>query len=181
MNWYDEVKLNLKKKRAILFSKSSECLLPLQSQLEDTDKRTAVLWSLYFAEDAVELVSARYPDESAPCDALALTKLWAQGKVKMPEAKRAILECHALAKRISSPQDIALCHAIGQACGCVHAKGHAIGFPVYELTAIVRRYGIEACKDAIERRLDEYREKLLELNSSRLADKYEWAKFLKSN
>lgn len=103
MNWYDEVKLNLKKKRAILFSKSSECLLPLQSQLEDTDKRTAVLWSLYFAEDAVELVSARYPDESAPCDALALTKLWAQGKVKMPEAKRAILECHAMAKRISSP------------------------------------------------------------------------------
>lgn len=177
MNWYDEAKLNLEKKRKILFSKSSECLFPLQNQLDMVDKKTAVLWSLSFAEEAAEKLSARYPDESAPCDALVLTRLWAQGKVKMPVAKRAILDCHALAKRISSPEDIALCHAIGQACGCVHAKGHAIGFAIYELTAIVRKYGLEECKEIFEKRLSEYSVALDSLSESRAADKYEWAEF----
>lgn len=179
MNLRDEIKFNLKKKRMILFSKSSECLFPLQNQLESIDKKTAVLWSLSFAEEAVEILSARYPDETAPCDALALTKLWAQGKVKMPVAKRAILDCHALAKRISSPEDIALCHAIGQACGCVHAKGHAIGFAIYELTAIVRKYGEDNCIPVIENRLMQYYERLSSLFDSRAADKYEWADFFK--
>lgn len=179
MNVKDELKLNLKKKRTILFSKSSECLFPLQKQLEDTDKKTAVLWSLSFAEAAVEILSARYPDESAPSDALALTKLWAQGKVKMPVAKRAILDCHALAKRIPSPEDIALCHAIGQACGSVHAKGHAIGFAIYELTAIVRKYGVDESIPVIEKRLSQYLERLERLSLTKAADEYEWAEFLK--
>ena len=38
----------------------------------------------------------------------------------MPVAKKAILECHAMAKELTDIADIALCHAIGQACSVVH-------------------------------------------------------------
>lgn len=85
----------------------------------------------------------------------------------MPEAKRAILACHGLAKRLTSSEDIALCH------GTVHA----IGFPIYELTSIVRKYGIDNCKEAFYKRLAEYTQRLQAFASSRKADEYEWAKF----
>ena len=91
----------------------------------------------------------------------------------MPEAKRAILACHGLAKRLTSSEDIALCHAVGQALGTVHA----IGFPIYELTSIVRKYGIDNCKEAFYKRLAEYTQRLQAFASSRKADEYEWAKF----
>lgn len=56
----------------------------------------------------------------------------------MPAARRAILAAHAAAKETADPVSIALCHAIGQACGTVHVETHAIGLAMYELTALVR-------------------------------------------
>ena len=50
----------------------------------------------------------------------------------MPQAKAAILACHALAREWDSPEDIALCHAVGQGCSVVHTAGHAMGYPIYE-------------------------------------------------
>ena len=72
----------------------------------------------------------------------------------MPKA--AILACHAVAKENVSPEDATLCHAVGQACAVVHARGHAMGFAVYELTAIARREGVEKCRAAVEARVCEY-------------------------
>ena len=54
----------------------------------------------------------------------------------MPVAKRAILDVHAMAKLMDDPVDAALCHAVGQGCSCVHTPKHALGLPVYELTAV---------------------------------------------
>lgn len=41
MDRFDEIKLNIKKKRMILLSKSSECLLPLQEELSSCDKKNS--------------------------------------------------------------------------------------------------------------------------------------------
>jgi hypothetical protein len=60
----------------------------------------------------------------------------------MPIAKKAILNVHSFVKEITLEEDMALCHAIGQDCDVVDRKGRAIGFPVYDLTAIVRRFCI---------------------------------------
>ena len=40
---------------------------------------------------------------------------WAAGRIKMPIAQKKILDCHALAKELDRKEDIAACHAIGQA------------------------------------------------------------------
>lgn len=178
MYWKDEVKQNIKKKREILFSKSSECLQALQYLIDAQSRTVVALWALSFAKEAAEYLSAKYPDESAPLDAISATELWAEGKIKMLAAKREILACHALAKRTDSSEDKALCHAIGQACGTVHAKGHAIGFPIYELTAIIRKYGIDDCAPFVEKRMSEYIEILNRISDEKLADNYKWADFM---
>ena len=95
----------------------------------------------------------------------------------MSAARRAILDCHAMARELSSPADAALCHAIGQACGVVHTPGHALGFPCYELTAIVRRLGADSCRETVERRAVEYMEKLIRWSGCETQD-MPWAEFL---
>ena len=55
----------------------------------------------------------------------------------MRAAQRAILDVHAFAKEIKSLEDIALCHAIGQACGVDAEAG---------ITA-------QSCEDAAVKRL----------------------------
>lgn len=96
----------------------------------------------------------------------------------MREAQRKILDCHAFAKEIDSLEDIALCHAIGQGCAVVHTVGHAVGFPMYELTAIVRKYGIENAKEAVESRIMHYVERLIYLSQQEPSYKGKWANFM---
>ena len=101
-----------------------------------------------------------------------------RGKIKMRLAQRKILDCHALAKELDSREDIALCHAVGQACAVVHTAGHAIGYPMYDLSAIVYRLGIENCAEAVEQRKREYIDRLFYWNEHAGDYEGEWADFM---
>lgn len=89
----------------------------------------------------MEQFEAKYPDERRPRTCLELCEAWARGKIKMPTAKQGILDSHAVAKEIDDSEYAALCHAIGHAGATVHVETHALGLPIYELTAIVLKYG----------------------------------------
>ncbi len=178
MDWLEEVQQKAKRKNQILFSKDCPLFDQLNLLLEQQNHRAVVLWALELAEEAVICLKERYPDDFRPEDALNVTRLWAAGKVKMPVAKKEILRCHGMAKELSSPEDIALCHAIGQACGTVHTVGHALGFPIYELTAIVRRMGLENCRNAVEERCRYYVQRLVYWQQQEPSVTQEWAKFL---
>lgn len=69
-------------------------------------------------------------------------------------------------------------HAIGQACGVVHANGHAIGFPIYDLTAIIRNYGVPECKRVVEERKQQYIERIYYWREHYKDYPYEWADFM---
>lgn len=71
-------------------------------------------------------------------------------------AQRKILDCHAVTKEMENKEDIAICHSIGQACAVVHTARHAIGYALYDLTALIYKYGIENCKDVVEQRKQEF-------------------------
>jgi hypothetical protein len=178
MDWLDEVKDRLKRKNQILFSKNSAYLADLAELIGKQTHRAMALWAFELADEAVDVLLEIYPNETRPKEALLMSKAWAQGKVKMPAAQRAILNSHAFAKEITSPHDIALCHAIGQACGTVHAPGHAIGFPMYELTAIIRKCGIEDCREAVEKRKAYYIERVLYWGEHYEGCHCEWADFM---
>lgn len=160
MSWIQEVQNRIDRKNQILFAQNSEFLQDLTVLIGEQTHRAMVLWAFEFADETVQTLSVRYPHEERLKVAVSTAKEWAAGKVKMRIAQRAILNAHAVAKDIDSTEDIALCHAIGQACGVVHASGHAMGFPIYELTAIVRRYGVPDCKRPVEERKQYYIERI---------------------
>lgn len=178
MDWMKEVEAALKAKRQVLFAKDSDFLSDLRLLLEEQDRRTVILWALELAGEAVHTLEERYPGEQRPGKALEAARLWASGKIKMPEAKAAILDCHAMAKELSSPEDIALCHGVGQACSTVHTAGHGMGFPIYELTALVRRFGLTQCREPVENRKQEYLERLIYWKEHMGDDHGQWAPFL---
>lgn len=181
MDWLDEVTIKLKKKNQILFSKNSAYLQDLMQLVGEQNHRTMVLWAFEFADETVQKLRERHPMDRRPENAVATAKLWAAGKVKMPEAQRAILQVHAMAKEIHSQEDCALCHAVGQACGTVHTIGHAIGFPIYDLTALIRKYGLEACQEPVKQRKKQYIDRILYWKAGDQNRSYEWADFMKAD
>ena len=109
--------------------------------LEGADRVTVALWGLEQADRVAHILSDSHPEHDEPAETVRLCSLWCHGEIKMPEAKRAILDVHAMAKLMDDPVDVALCHAVGQGCSCVHTPKHALGLPVYELTAVFLRGG----------------------------------------
>lgn len=178
MHWIDEVSIKAKKKNQVLFSKDSEYLQDLTMLFQNQNHRVMVLWAFDLAAESIARLEAKYPEEKRPGEALEAARDWAAGKIKMRMAQRKILDCHAFAKEIDCKEDIAMCHAIGQACAVVHTVGHAIGYPIYELTSIIYRLGIENCVQTVELRKQEYIEKLFYWNEHVSDYKGTWADFM---
>lgn len=174
--WLLDAQAKDRRKNQILFTRDSVCLQPLLSLIRQQTHLTMSIWALENCTQPLSLLSQRWPEETRPRQAVALSWQWARGEVKMPMARPAILAAHQAAKQTSDPVCRALCHAVGQACGAVHVETHAIGLAFYELTALVRLYGWSDCVPVLARRLDEYRDSLLSLSS--IAPEGPWAPFL---
>lgn len=160
MDWFTEIETRYKRKNTILIGQDSELLQPLDQACKQAGRQVVVLWGLDYANRLAQELQPRYPDALIISDVVDKATCWAQGKCKMPEAKRMILDIHAFAKTIDDKKDIALCHAIGQACSVVHTPTHALGLPIYQITAMVHQYGIENCKPYIQKQVDAYVEAL---------------------
>ena len=174
----EDVRHLYRRGRRLLFTRESACLQPLLASFRRESRRTLTLWALACAEEPVRLLAARYPEDARPAQALHWSTLWAQGRVKMPLARKAILQVHAMAREVRTPADEALCHAVGQACSAVHAEDHAIGLALYELTAIVRELGPDSCGAAVEARLAAYTACLARSRQAASEPGRPWAPFL---
>ena len=177
--WFAEVKAKAKRKNQILFSKDSLLLTDLCQLIAQANRRALILWALELAEETARELAGKYPEGPRPREAIAASRAWAAGEIKMPIAKRAILNCHAMAKELGSPADIARCHAVGQACSVVHTAGHALGYPMYELTAIVLALGLDDCRDAVEHRVRYYEQRLHDWAEHEKSCSQNWASFLR--
>lgn len=174
----EELNEHFKRKNQLFFSTKSLFLLPINQTLSLQDRRTVTLWALTLAEETAGLLSERYLNDISARNAVALSSMWAHGTIKMAQARPAILTCHAAAKIARSAEDAALFHAVGQACSVVHSPKHLLGYPVYELTAIVYRFGINSCEEALLKRREEYLT-LLSVCKEKAHDPSEkWAGFL---
>lgn len=175
---FSEMEQRQKRKNQILFAKTDACLFPLWQQLEQANRRTVAAWALACVEEPVEQLSRRYPTDPRPREALEMARLWAMGKVKMPSARPAILAVHAMAKQLQDPGDAALCHGVGQGCSTVHTPRHAMGLPIYELTALVRHTPPELLPLRLEDKIQAYHQTLarcLDLGDAALPC---WAPFM---
>jgi hypothetical protein len=177
--WFAEVKAKAKRKNQILFSKDSLLLTDLCQLIAQANRRALILWALELAEETARELAEKYPEDHRPREAIAASGAWASGEIKMPIAKQAILNCHAMAKELTNPADIARCHAVGQACSVVHTAGHALGYPMYALTAIVLDLGLDDCRDTVEQRVMYYEQRLRYWMEYEKTCQLNWAGFLK--
>lgn len=178
MNWLEEVNLKLKRNNQVLLTKDSQYLQDLTMLFKGQQHRVMALWAFDFAAESILKIEEKYPSEKRPKAALAAAQDWASGKIKMRLAQRKILNCHAFAKEISNREDIATCHAVGQACSVVHTAGHAIGYPIYDLTAIIFRLGVANCLEAVEVRKQKYIDRLFYWQAHLHEYEREWAAFM---
>ncbi|HHU18599.1 MAG: putative immunity protein [Anaerovoracaceae bacterium] len=175
---FSDVELKLKKKNKVLFSRESECLQGLKTLIEQQKHRTLVMWALDCAKVPLAQFEEKYPYEVRPRMALELSEAWSRGKIKMPAAKRAILDAHAVAKEIDDSVYGALCHAIGHAGATVHVETHALGLPFYELTSLVLRFGICEYQKHVDEKIINYYERLIYWQENIDKLNLKWAKFL---
>ena len=174
---FEDVELKLKKRNKILFSRESKCLNEFIELIRKQNHRTLVLWAFECVQELLEIFEIAYPDEVRPRNAFELCQKWAQGEVKMPVAKRAILNCHQACKDIHNDYLIALCHAIGQGLSTVHVETHAIGLPIYELSAIV--FNNKDCyEQVVLDKIEYYKERLIYYQNHIDKIEYQWADFL---
>lgn len=177
---FKEVEEKLKRKNAILFSRDSACLQELIFLIQEQTHRTLVLWAFECVQIPLATLEKKYPREFRAHDAFESCQRWAKGEFKIPVAKRAILECHAVCKEINDKSDIALYHAIGQGLSTVHVETHAIGLPIYELSAIVfsnqgnYQSKVLAKIEFYKKKINECKEKIDEID-------IKWADFLMKN
>ena len=177
--WLAEVSAKAKRHNQILFSKESLLLDNLRHLIDQANRRALILWALELAEETTRELAEKYPENHRPREAIAASRAWAAGEIKMPIAKRAILNCHTMAKELTDPADIARCHAVGQACSVIHTVGHALGYPMYELTAIVLDQGLDNYRDAVEHRVMYYEQRLRYWMEFEKNCQQNWAGFLK--
>jgi hypothetical protein len=177
-NMFSDVEVKIKKKNKLLFSRNSKCLQELINLIQLQNHRTLVMWALDCAKLPLEQFEVKYPDELRPRTCIELCEKWARGRIKMPIAKQAILDSHAVAKIIDDSEYGALCHAIGHAGATVHVETHAIGLPIYELTAIVLKYEKDSFSKPVSDKISYYYNNLLywRENTDKLG--LEWAGFL---
>jgi hypothetical protein len=175
---FSDVEAKLKKKNKILFSRDSQCLQRLIKLIEKQNHRTLVMWALDCAKTTLARFESKYPKEIRPRTALELCEAWARGRIKMPAAKKAILDAHAAAKEIDDDEFGALAHAIGHAGASVHVETHALGLVIYELTAIVFQCGRAGYEKPVSDKIDDYYQKLLHWQGNTDKQGLEWAGFL---
>ena len=175
---FPDVEVKLKKRNKILFSRDSQCLQELMELIQLQNHRTLVMWALDCAKLPLVQFETKYPDEHRLRICLELCEDWAKGKIKMPKAKRAILDSHAVAKEINDAEYIALCHAIGHAGATVHVETHALGLPIYELTALVLKYGKDNFSKPVSEKIAYYNARLLYWQENIDKFRLDWADFL---
>ena len=175
---FSDVEIKLKKRNKLLFSRDSQCLQDLIILIQIQNHRTLVMWALDCAKLPLSQFEAKYPDERRPRTCLELCEAWARGKIKMPIAKQAILDAHAVAKTIDDSEYGALCHAIGHAGATVHVETHALGLPIYELTALVLKYGKDNYQKAVSEKIDYYYHRLVHWQENTDKLELDWADFL---
>ncbi len=175
---YSDVEIKLKKRNKILFSRDSQCLQELIKLIQLQNHRTLVMWAFECAKGPLEQFETKYPNEKRPRTCIDLCEAWARGKIKMPLAKHAILDSHAVAKEIGDSVYSALCHAIGHAGATVHVETHALGLPFYELTAIVLKYGKDNFARPVSVKIDYYYNRLLYWQENTDKLELDWAGFL---
>lgn len=147
------VSTNMPKARKMLSDWKAPYIQSLMKCIETQSKTTLAHWAVDYAERVIlPLWNKHYPDDLRPQNALKAAREWLSGAIKLPQAKAAILECHAAAREAeASPVAQAAARTIGQCASTIHSARHCIGLAFYGALAVAYdRLGTDAKWDQLE-------------------------------
>lgn len=126
------------KARKMLSDWNAPYIQSLLKVIETQSKPTLAHWAVDYAEQVIlPLWSKHYPDDPRPQKALHAAREWLSGAIKLPQAKKAILECHAGARESEgNPVAQAAARAIGQCASTIHSARHCVGLALYGALAV---------------------------------------------
>lgn len=129
-------------------------ILALMAQIDTQSKRTIATWCLDYAqEELLPLYQRLCPGDARPERSLQAARDWLAGGIKLPEAKRIILnQGHQAARELEGqPAAQAAARAIAQAASSIHSATHALGLAFYGAAALAYdSLGTEASPQAYE-------------------------------
>lgn len=149
----DEKGKNMPKARKMLSDWKAPYIHSLMKLIETQSKATLVIWAVDYSQRVIlPLWSKYYPDDLRPQNALNAARDWLSGAIKLPQAKTAILECHAAAREAEgNPVAQAAARTIGQCSSTIHSARHCIGLAFYGGLAVAYdRLGTDAPWGQIE-------------------------------
>lgn len=165
----------MKRKREILFNKTSISLLPLIEKIDSSERCVVTCFALNECKRISEYLVRLYDYSLLPEADIAVNE-WAEGKRKMHDARPYILALHRISNIIEEKHDASLFHALAQGYSTVHTPRHAIGIAIYELSAMMKK---GASDSELEKRMDSYFISLCEAENK--AGEHTWAKFIRNS
>jgi hypothetical protein len=130
--------LTVAKYRKMLGDWEAPYMQSLIRLVETQSKTTLAKWCTDYSElRLLPIYECAYPGDLRPRNALAAAREWLGGRIKLPQAKAIILECHAAAREAeTNPAAQAAARAIGQCASTIHSASHCAGLALYGALAV---------------------------------------------
>jgi len=145
--------MNMPKTRKMLSNLDAPYIQSAVKLIETQSKKTLVNWAVDYSEQVLlPLWNQYYPDDARPKNAITDARRWLAGAIKLPQAKKTILECHTAAREShANPVAQAAARAIGQSASTIHSARHCIGLLLYGAVAVmVDTLGVYASWEQLE-------------------------------
>lgn len=126
------------KARKMLNDWGAPYIQSLVKLIETQSKSTLANWAIdYSQQHILPLWSKHCPVDQRPQKALNAAREWLSGTIKLPQAKKAISECHGAAREADGkPVAQAAARTIGQSASTIHSARHCIGLALYGALAV---------------------------------------------
>ena len=104
--------------------------------LSEADRRIVALWAADCAERVLGLFEDEAPSDTRPRDAIARTRAFARGELRVADLIRHRFVGNEAAHEVSGPAAVAAAKAAGQAASVAHMGAHALGAAGYAAKAV---------------------------------------------
>lgn len=134
------------KPRKMLSDWEAPYIQSLMKLIETQSKETLANWAIDYSEkNLLPLWDKDFAADSRPQNAINAAKAWLAGEIKLPQAKKEILQCHDAAREAEGkPISQGVARAIGQSASTIHSAQHCIGLAFYGALALAyNRIGVD--------------------------------------
>lgn len=142
--------------------------------LTDERHRLLAVWAATCAAHVLRHFEKVRPGDDRPRKAIALTRAWSRGEIKVDAAKKGAWEANNAARETAGAAKLAA-YAAGQAAAAAHVAAHDLGAAAYAIRAAMaagadnakRRNGIKECEWQRKQLPEEIRELVLDDQKNR--------------